>query len=1072
DYSADYFKPSPAMLEINEGAKGAYISYEDSSLKLLAGKTYQFTLNTRTVFGNPEFFFGFKTVGGVTGDSYSEISRNAAFLMYFNDEFEKTTYLRTISFTPKSDISDVCIKIGNISANNVSEVAVARAALYNIDSNSIVIGDNLLASMIKQNIKRNTAGQRIWNIVSAKEEDVAITVPADEMMFTLEKMIKIEPNNSWNRVQYYDTTFKLSANTTYRYTADFISFGGNPSFSCTYLDNNTQEYRKFSTISSSYTDLSDSETNIRGFEFTTKNLSSEELANIGELSITVGNPTEAVDVDCVFANPRFYVIKDGKPVGENLVTPITEDTVQYMGTMSYDAVWNLRYQSSSAIKLLDIPDNYFRIPAFVIKNANAVVSQTVTVKPDTYYKYSYYVKTAAGAVDTYIKSISPDGTQSDVKTENVKTDADGYYSYSGEFKTPASLKAENNLRVGFSFDNSVDGAVSNFQLYELNSGFEKTGANLIADGNFTEIKTVPAYTGADQIGWTIEGTEGDAGISARASGYFAIPTPKVFIFAGGSAGNALSHTATLEKDKAYTLSFNLKYANPGYEGDTGVDIAYSPDGSVWKVLDCEDVSPTNEFKKVYNFTMPADAGNAVNFKFSIRAGSDYVSGYIANAVLTDTANPSENLLSNGDFSNGLIGWNTTASFKCTFFADIPDGYFSNPQTSKPGMIVYRNSGAWENFIQIYLSLKPDTYYILKANSVHPWEPVDTSVHSIQMFGKDDEGNGIAPFLSGSDIKKCLTCGKFVSYNRVNPTSYTCNSCGHTYTEEEYKALVEKPFPGYTSIKVYHTIKNVSSNGNTHFRIVMQGGGNAGYWGDMGLYECTADGEILSDNILINGDFSLGETGWQISPTEKFNCRNVEQPANFFENYKRNGDKMIVSNGTAENAKLGQKIDVERDKTYYFSGFYVNMNAAGITPKVLYTTTDGTTEVAPVEFIYDSERFFFEGAFTLPDNAFSYRGKAAVDFVIDNTNKGKAYISDLAVYEEGKYENLFKNADFKDGFSEWDISDNYELSTYDSSVFRFYYDDSSFNNDNWADEYDADTPGEGKIGSIEGKVTND
>ncbi|MBR5922976.1 MAG: carboxypeptidase regulatory-like domain-containing protein, partial [Clostridia bacterium] len=166
-------------------------------------------------------------------------------------------------------------------------------------------------------------------------------------------------------------------------------------------------------------------------------------------------------------------------------------------------------------------------------------------------------------------------------------------------------------------------------------------------------------------------------------------------------------------------------------------------------------------------------------------------------------------------------------------------------------------------------------------------------------------------------------------------------------------------------------------------------------------------------------------------------------------YKKNSGKMIVSNGTAKNATIGQSIEVERDKTYYFSGFYVNMNSEGVTPKVVYTTVEGKTAVAPVEFFYDPDRFFFEGAFKLPDDANSMRGNATVKFLLDNGDKGQAYISDIGVYEEGKYENLFKNADFSNNFTQWQSNPNYTLSKYDASVFVFYYDDSAFDDGDWS-----------------------
>lgn len=1081
DYSAAYFKASPAMVEINEGAKGARISYTDSALKLTANKTYKLQFNYKKTAGNPEFSFAAKNIGGTAGTGYSEITEKADFISVYNEEFDSNTYLKTVTFRPKQDIADIRILIGNIDANNDSGVIFANPELCAIDNNGVAVGGNLLSDMIKPNIKRDSDGQNTWNL-NADATKIEVTAPIKNGVFLQKKMIKIEPNSAYNRVEYYDKNLELVPGNTYRFSVDCIVYGGNPTFSLAYYNKETKAYTNVRNISvdGKFNSFLDKENNIRGIEFKVKPLSNDELANIGDIRIMIGNGGEAKDISIVFANPQMYVISDGNPVGENLVNPITDDTVLYMTSeRNYDGLWDLRYQGAKggAVKLLEIPENYFRSPVLVVKNGDAVMSQTVTVKPNKNYRLSYYVKTNAGSIKPYIKGITNAGAFTDITVNNELIDNGGYYSYSCEFKSPSSLKSKNNLRVGVSFDNAAEGAICNFQLYELNSGFEPIGGNIIVNGDFTDSKNISAYTDNNQVGWTFEGTLGDTAVSARATGYFAIPTSKMFIFVGGSAGNYLSRTETIAKGKTYELSFNLKYANPGYEGDSGVEIQYLTAGDVWKKLNCTDKSPAKEFKKVYEITLPADAADTNNFRFTVLAGSSFVSGYIANASLVDISDKETNLLYNGDFSDGLLSWNTDGSFANTYFTDIPEGYFDNPQTNKPGMIVYRNSGSWENFYQTYLNLKPDSYYLFKANAVHPWEGAAednyNSVFSFQLFDK-----GLNPFIGYQAFAKCTnksdkhTANEFVTFTKTDAknedgdvigTIYTCDLCGKSYYHADkepgnkvfknltsFDKLTQKqPSTGNSYYRIYKIKDGLGSNGNTMFRLVMQGTGNAGYWGDMELYECDEKGNILSNNILINGDFSLGEIGWTIAPSDNFNYRVVEQPDNFFKNYRKNGTKMITSAGTLKNALLGQTVEVERGKTYYFSGFYVNMNAAGITPKIMYKTVDGKTVAANVELFYDPDRFFFEIAFTLPDDAYSNRGKTTVDFVLDNTGKGKGYISDLAVYEEGKYTNLFKNADFKSGFKNWINNSNYKLSAYDSSVFVFYYDDSKFDDGDWS-----------------------
>lgn len=1057
DYSAGIFKPTEGMIKINGNAAGAYVSYVDDGAVLSAGNEYRLQYSLKPLSGEPEFSFGAKQTGDSEGDDYAEIEESSEFIEGFVEEYDKDTFLRTVTFTPNKDISKLRILVGNVTPENASSLVFANASLCLLDGRGEPLGENILTPISRPAGVRNSSEQQKWNLVSSSDEQITVTAPVKNGVFAVDKMLKFESNNTYNRAVYFDTNLKFKPGTAYRFTADFMEISGTPKFTFMYRTAESGEhYASFDTVSDSYSYIEDVDACRRVIEFTTK----ATLPEMKELRIMAGNTGEDKNISAVFANPQLYIIVDGKPSGDNLLAPITDETVQYMGDMNYTGVWNLRYTGSkgSAIKVLDIPENYFRSPVLKVSGASGNIATTVTVKPDTYYKLSYLVKNSGSSdIRPYIAVTNANGSVSEISCENEIKNSNGYYNYSCEFKTSSGIKDKDNLRVGVRFDSSVSAVITNVQLFECSKGFEPFGVSLVPDGGFELQKEIPAYTSAESGVWTYTGSLGGAGIDYRSLKLFKLAVPQMMVFAGPNDGTYIGQSLSLVPGKTYDLSFMLKYANPGYEGDTGVDLLYN-NSIDWVTLDAADNSPTGVYKKVYRFTFPASAADGVNnFEFRIRAGSEFVSGYIAGGMLTDTADKETNLLQNGDFADGIIGWSAKGGFRVLQFTEIPDGYFTNPQSNTPSMIVYRNAGSWENFAQSFLSLKPDTYYLLKAKSVHPWQPIDTSVYGIQMFGKDEKGDDISPFLNRGTLKKCTKCNEFVSFtlktekNDANGdvTAYTCNVCGTVYGENQYETLTAKSVPANSYEIIYHSLSDTRDNGNTYFRIIMPGGGNAGYWGETALYECTAKGEIISDNILINSDFSLGMTGWNISPTEKFDYRIVEQPKNFFETYKKNSGKMVVSNGTAKNATIGQSIDAERGKTYYFSGFYVNMNAAGITPKVVYTTVEGNTAVAPVEFFYDPDRFFFEGAFTLPDDADSVRGKATVQFLLDNGDKGKAYISDIGVYEEGKYENLFNNADFSNSFSRWQSNPNYTLSNYDGSVFVFYYDDSAFNDGDWS-----------------------
>lgn len=1085
DYSADYFKPTPGMLEIKDNAAGAYISYVDDTTVLSAGSKYRLQYKMKAISGTPETSFAAKQIGGVEGAAYSEISASANFISDYNEEFDDITFQKTITFTPNKNIQKLRLLLGSVPPASACALAFADASLYKL-SGDTEIGDNLITSIIRPAVVRNSSVQKCWNLVSTNESDISIIVPKIKGTFSTEKMIKITTGDTYNRARYLDSSFTFMSGKTYMFTVDYVVYSGSPDITVANVKSKSSSYEVIDSVEDAR----------KTIKFTI-----DSGKTVSGLEITLGNGSEAKNVSAVFANPELYMLDDsGNPTGNNLVNPVTEETSKMMGDWDNGGIWNLRHatEKMKSIELIDMDESYFRsLSTLSIDGGNGNIAQTVTVKPSTYYRLSYLVKdNGTSKVVPYIKAILPGGTTEDLAYNNVIENANGYYNFSCEFQTPASLAGTNNLRVGIAFDSAVTASVTNVELYEYNKGFEPTGVSLIADGDFSAQVSIPAYTSPADAGWTYEGTLGTVNISLRSPNMFKILVPQMFIFVGGSNNNYIGQTATLQTGKTYNLSFNLKYANPGYEGETGVDLLYcatvqdtdengnplfNSDSSPkmvdkWETLPATDNSPATEYKKSYNFTLPSNARDDSNMQFRVKNGSEYVSGYLADAKLVDTSDTTVNILENGDFKKGTQGWTVNGSIARTFLTEIPDGYFTNPQSNKPYMIVYRNASSWENFHQSYLNLKPDSYYKLVAKSVHPWELIDTSVYSVQVFEYDENGKKKADPFIGSNLGKCPNCcsASNVNYTIFESSTvkdqygkdvkvYICEKCKTTYDEKTFKESILVEHENGNLIKAYHTPKILGTNGNAYFRIVMQGGGNAGYWGEMALYECDVNGNILSDNILINGDLSLGLTGWEIEPTDDFVYRIVEQPANFFETYQKADDNMIISEGTAQNATIGQTIAVERGTTYYFSGFYVNMNLAGITPKIMYYNTNGEYVEAPVEFIYDSNRFFFEGKFTLPDDANSLRGKTTVDFLLTNGAGGKAYISTLGVYKEGKYVNLLQNSNFKNGFTGWNVSAaNYTIAPYDASVFVFHYDDDAFDDGDWSGTATMSLLGNGEI----------
>lgn len=1032
-----YFEPENAYIKTQSSAENARIEYTDHSTVFAAGTRYELSFNYRVYSGEPETVLSFKNIGGVVGE-YTALTDKADFITNFNDEIDEKSYVRTISFTPKKDLSDLKLAIGALSGQANVSVAIANAGCYALNKDSLKVGDSMLQQINRPNIARNSAAEKVWNLVSDKETDIVVSVPIPKGAFVTSKMVRIKSGYSWNRAVYYDDSLILEPNTTYRFSVDYIAGGGSPAFSMTFNDPATNKRTNVINFASSYNTWLDKRVAMRYIEFTTK----PDISGVKGIEITIGNSTESTDISCVFANPTFTKMVGGEPAGDNLIYNINDRTVQFMGTMMYDGTWNLRYQGAKNVALVleDIPENYFRVPALEVASSSGSVTQFVTAKSNTNYALSFRFRNEGGSDCTpYIEAFSASGSLGQITYGQVTRDTDGYYSYKCEFKTPAGLRAASNLRVGIKADGIV-GAFSDFRLYELNSGFEQTGVNLIRNGSFDNLKSIPVYNGTPDDNWVFEGSNNHALPSYRTNAYFKIPVPQVYLFAGGSNGNYIGRTLELATNETYKLSFNLKYANPGYEGDTGVELTYK-NGTEWTVLPSTVSESKTEFESTYTFTMPADATTGQNMRFRIKVGSYYVSGSVSNAKLFNTKDMNTNLIENGDFADGSTGWESGASFKQTYLYELPDGYFRRDRF-KDSMIIYRNSGSWDNICQNYLALKSDAYYLLVAEGVHPWpdesEIRQEDVGQVAKLGatyaiqvsRTEDGKRVQPFL-GATVKNLSS---------------------------EKNSLK----------RIYHTPTDLESGSNAYFRMVMQDVGDAGYWGSFALYECNEKGEILSNNVLLNSDFSLGFTAWTLSiRNDDASYRIVKQPDGFFKNYKKNGGRMIESTGSSQNALLGQTLTVERGTTYYFTGFYVSMNSAGLTPKVLYKDKNGKMQEYAGSFFYDPDRFYFETEFTLPDDAYADRGKAQVQFVLTNSDKGKGYLSDLMLYKEGEYINLLQNADFAKNFTGWTTNANYRTLPYDAGVFVFHYDDKKFDDGDWAgSEGNGTTLQKGKVtGSV-------
>lgn len=533
--------------------------------------------------------------------------------------------------------------------------------------------------------------------------------------------------------------------------------------------------------------------------------------------------------------------------------------------------------------------------------------------------------------------------------------------------------------------------------------------------------------------WMKEVTGGTVTIDSVGVTYFNQIVPNMLLFKGtssGSGGNGkIQQDVALQANKKYKLSFNFKAVGTGLEGEKlGAELQYKQ-GSSFVALTSTKAESDTEYRETYEFTMPSDVGSGSNFRLMFHASSAYTSGYAANFTLYEVDASGnivgENLISNGDFATGNAAyWAKSGAYYHFEFSEIPENFFSKLTSHKKKMFIYSNA---TDYAQLSYSpqLKPATKYELTYQSVHTkFEKGKESTVPVWLFYTDEEGKNV-----------------------------------------DNSTKLEKVTDGATTYSYFTTPETLrtKSNNNAIIRLYMRSG-NAGYWSEIELYELDEDGNRVSNNLVLNNDFSSGTKCWD--KLGDFNMRFVEEPEGFFDNWHE-PTEMITSHGTHENEIYGQNLKVDAEKTYVFTGKYVNMNSEGINPQVQYLprSAKGTNNYKdlPIELYYDTDRYYFEVEFEIPDDALVTEGLADIRVLINNKNKGKGYFTDIMLFESDKYINLLTNPTYSN-------SGNYEKVKYDPDVFVFYYDDEKFNDGDWSGEWE-NSKYNIKYGTVTGRIVD-
>ena len=398
------------------------------------------------------------------------------------------------------------------------------------------------------------------------------------------------------------------------------------------------------------------------------------------------------------------------------------------------------------------------------------------------------------------------------------------------------------------------------------------------------------------------------------------------------------------------------------------------------------------------------------------------------------------MLVNGDFSTGdYFGWTkNSGGLNILKFNEYPENFFNKATPYKPHMLKYHSTSDWARFDQ-HIMLKPSTKYevIIEANHTD--------------------------YVKNNMPYSLLYLGYYKLDANGNPTGTTSSNVDPESSLPELNQVTIEESENGTVKMILETHENTRTNGdgNIWVRNYLRTG-SAGFLGEMSIYELDAKGNRVGNNIMINNDFAFGTVGWQVSGTGNF--QSVEKPSKDYLANISKPAKMIQSKGTHENATYGATLTVDAYKTYYFRGEKIDMNGAGVTPQVQYRSTkeNGEFVTLDADYFYSSDYYDFELKVQLPEDAIVVNGKAEIRVQINNSTKGKGYITDLMFAEEGKYVNMI--SDFKSSNS------NYSVVPYDPEAFVFHFDDTKFDDGDWSGELGA-AADEATCGAIRGRLIN-
>ncbi len=684
--------------------------------------------------------------------------------------------------------------------------------------------------------------------------------------------------------------------------------------------------------------------------------------------------------------------------------------------------------------------------------ANGNLTMFVTAEAEKVYYYTYTRNLDKGSLTPYVEAILANGTTQKLDILETVEDKDNLMSTTVKFKTPAGLASANNLRIGVEVGSTpVTGSMDCFEVHPTDKFEMELDTDLV---DIDKIRTtgalIPYSATAEDSQLMIDGGFNDSNteIVPLSGVTFDILESKVMLFKGQngtdkyapSNGNAaIYQEVVVEPGKTYTLSAHIKYASAGYDGlegqKMGLEVTYKK-GSNYVALSgaTAAVDPT-EYKESLTFTVPADAATgANNLKVIFNFSNAFVTGYATDFSLVEVdaatgAVIGKEILKNGNFGTGNLDfWSTSGTYYEILFGNNVENFFNKVISHTPGMLKFSDSDDYARHDQ-EIMLKPGATYEFMYQLMCP------------AYNPDK-------------------VPRMILYHALYNEDRSESSSVHLDVENEEDPNVKYEVLDNNWIKMtVKTSDELRIHGHRNFTLrIYTFTASAGYFGEILVHELDANGNRIGNNLALNGDWSFDSQMWVTGNNKKYDT--MEQIPGYL-NQVPSPETMMYADGSASNQNYTTTITVDASKTYYFEGYYVNMNSQGVTPRVLYQSRkeNGAYKVVDAELYYNTDLYMFELKVKLPDDAVVKNGQAVIRVQMNNGTKGKGYFRELLFREEGKFENLLTTMSGSATFKQM---------PYDAGVFVFYYDDTLFDDGDWSGELAGITK---TTGAISGRVVN-